>query len=117
MPIARSAVAPTVLWSAALQYDPDANTLWVFRERISVAGGADALFDAVQQQLQQHGFIARGGQIVDATLVEAPKQHVHKEEKVLLEQAATPAGWTPAQRGQKDTEASWTKKHGKSYYG
>ena len=96
---------------------PDANTLWVFRERISAAGGADALFDAVQRQLQQHGFIARGGQIVDATLVEAPKQHFHKEEKALLEQAATPAGWTPAQRRQKDTEASWTKKHGKSYHG
>lgn len=77
---------------------PNANTLWVFRERISVAGGADALFDAVQRQLQQHVFIARGGQIVDATLVEAPKQHVHQEEKVLLEQAATPADWTPEQR-------------------
>jgi IS5 family transposase len=70
-----------------------------------------------QKQLQQHGFIARGGQIVDATLVEAPKQHFHQEEKVLLEQAATPADWTPAQRRQKDTEASWTKKHGKSYHG
>ena len=85
---------------------PDANTLWVFRERISAAGGADALFDAVQRQLQQHGFIARGGQIVDATLVEAPKQHFHKEEKALLEQAATPAGWTPAQRRQKDTDVN-----------
>jgi len=40
---------------------PDANTVWVFRERINAAGGGDALFDAVQRQLQQHGFIARGG--------------------------------------------------------
>lgn len=96
---------------------PDANTLWVFRERVSAAGGADTLFDAVQRQLQQHGFIARGGQIVDATLVEAPKQHFHKEEKALLKQDATPAGWTPAQRRQKDTEVSWAKKHGKSHHG
>ncbi|MEI2774053.1 MAG: hypothetical protein V9G98_26165 [Candidatus Competibacter sp.] len=24
--------------------------------------------------------------------------------------------WKPAQRRQKDTEATWTQKHGKSYY-
>ena len=96
---------------------PDANTLWVFRERVSAVGGADALFDAVQRQLQRHGFIARGGQIVDATLVEAPRQHLRKEEKALLEQDAIPAHWTPAQRRQKDIDASWTKKHGKSYHG
>ena len=91
--------------------------MWVFRERVSAVGGADALFDAVQRQLQRHGFIARGGQIVDATLVEAPRQHLRKEEKALLEQDAIPADWTPAQRRQKDIDASWTKKHGKSYYG
>ena len=91
--------------------------MWVFRERVSAVGGADALFDAVQRQLQRHGFIARGGQIVDATLVEAPRQHLCKEEKALLEQDAIPADWTPAQRRQKDIDASWTKKHGKSYYG
>lgn len=96
---------------------PDANTLWVFRERIRVAGGADALFNAVQGQLQQHGFIARGGQIIDATLVETPRQHFSKEEKAILEQDTTPADWTPAQRRQKDLEASWTKKHGKSHHG
>jgi IS5 family transposase len=96
---------------------PDANTLWVFRERVSVAGGADALFDGVQRQLQQHGFIARGGQIVDATLVEAPRQHFRKAEKETLEKGETPAEWTDAQRRQRDIEASWTKKHGKSHHG
>lgn len=96
---------------------PDANTLWVFRERVSATGGADALFDAVQRQLQQHGFIARGGQIIDATLVEAPRQHLRKAEKALLAQDAVPADWTPTQRRQKDIDASWTKKHGKSHHG
>ena len=28
-----------------------------------------------------------------------------------------PADWNPAKRRQKDTEATWTKKHGKSYFG
>ncbi len=96
---------------------PDANTVWVFRERITAAGGADTPFDAVQRQLQQHGFIARGGQIVDATLVEAPRQHFRKAEKKQLEQGEPPTEWSDAQHRQKDTEASWTKKHGKSHHG
>jgi len=96
---------------------PDEKTVWVFRERIDKTGGADELFEAVHQQIQAHGFIARGGQIIDATLVSAPRQHFSKADKEILEQDATPADWTPAQRQQKDTEASWTKKHGKSYHG
>lgn len=28
-----------------------------------------------------------------------------------------PIGWSPAKRRQKDLDATWTKKHGKSYYG
>jgi IS5 family transposase len=28
-----------------------------------------------------------------------------------------PSDWTPAQRRQKDIDATWTKKHGKSYFG
>ena len=96
---------------------PDAKTVWVFRERVRKAGGSATLFEAVQRQLQRHGYIARGGQIVDATLVEAPIQHLRKEEKALVKQAATPAHWTPAKRRQKDTDASWTKKHGKSHHG
>jgi IS5 family transposase len=65
--------------------------------------------------------IARGGQITDATLVPAPRQHLNKEEKGLVDQGAIPtaipAHWRPAQRRQKDTEATWTKKHGKSDFG
>ena len=96
---------------------PDARTVWVFRERIREAGGAEALFDAVQVQLQRHGYLARGGQIIDASLVRAPIQHVNKEDKAILSEQATPASWTPAKRRQKDTEASWTKKHGQSHHG
>ena len=96
---------------------PDAKTLWVFRERIREAGGSDVLFEAVQHQLQSQGYLARGGQIIDATLVDAPKQHISREDKALLEAGATPADWTPAQRRQKDRDASWTKKHGKSHHG
>lgn len=95
---------------------PDRTTIWEFENRIGVAG-ATALFDGMTSQLLQAGYLARGGQIIDATLVPAPKQHFNKEEKTLLAQDATPADWSPAQRRQKDCDASWTAKHGKSYFG
>jgi transposase, IS5 family len=95
---------------------PDRTTVWVFENRIGAAG-AQALFDGMNGQLLAKGFIARGGQIIDATLVPAPRQHLSKDEKELVGQGATPADWTPAKRRQKDNEATWTKKHGKSYFG
>ena len=61
--------------------------------------------------------IARGGQIIDATLVSAPKQHTSRGEKDLIEQGAMQAGWKPAKRCQKDLDATWTKEHGKSHFG
>ena len=95
---------------------PDRTTVWTFENRIGEAG-ARALFDGMNAQLLAKGFIARGGQIIDATLVPAPKQHLNKEEKELVGQDATPADWSPAQRRQKDIDATWTKKHGKSHFG
>lgn len=95
---------------------PDRTTIWTFENRIGEAG-AKALFDGMHGQLLARGFIARGGQIIDATLVPAPKQHLSKEEKELVGEGATPADWVPAKRRQKDTDATWTKKHGRSHFG
>jgi IS5 family transposase len=95
---------------------PDRTTVWTFENRIGEAG-AKALFDGVSAQLLRKGFIARGGQIIDATLVPAPKQHNSRDEKELIDQGAMPVNWKPAKRRQKDLNASWTKKHGKSHFG
>ena len=95
---------------------PDSNTVWVFENRIGLEG-ATALFEQVQQQIARHGYIARCGQIIDATLIPAPKQHFTKEEKTILEQDAMPSDWSGPKRRQKDLDASWTKKHGKSHHG
>lgn len=95
---------------------PDRTTVWTFENRIGGAG-AKALFDGVERQLLKHGYIARGGHIIDATLVPAPKQHFSKEDQAQLQQNAMPADWKPAKRRQKDLDATWTKKHGKSHHG
>ena len=95
---------------------PDRNTVWVFENRIGQEG-ASALFDAVQQQLERQGYIARCEQLIDATMVPAQKQHFTKEDKEILDQDAVPADWSPARRPQKDVDATWAKQHGKSHPG
>lgn len=95
---------------------PDRTTVWTFENRIGEAG-AKALFDGVGRQLLKQGYIARGGQIIDATLIPAPKQHFTKEDKEQLKQDAMPADWNPAKRRRKDLDATWTRKHGKSHHG
>ncbi|MCP2012455.1 hypothetical protein [Duganella violaceipulchra] len=49
--------------------------------------------------------------------MQTPKQSINKEEKAIVAENAMPADWSPAKRRQKDIEARWTKKHGKSYFG
>lgn len=75
------------------------------------------IFDAVYRQLSKHGYVARGGQMIDASTVQASKQSLSKKEKTLVREDAMPIEWKPAKCRQKDTDAPWTKKHGKSYFG
>lgn len=96
---------------------PDRTTIWTFKERLIMAGASESIFDAVNAQLSKHGYIARGGQMIDASIVQAPKQLMSKDEKALVGEGAMPIAWSPAKRRQKDMDARWTKKHGKSYFG
>jgi IS5 family transposase len=57
---------------------PDATTILLFREALVDAHLVDKLFDRFGQHLQAKGYIARGGQIVDATIVSAPGSATRK---------------------------------------
>ena len=94
---------------------PDRNTIWRFGQSLGV-DGAMALFEGAELQLHRHGYIARGGQAIDATLVPAPKQHISRQERAKLQEGRSP-NWSEAKSRQKDTDATFTKKHGKSYFG
>jgi len=96
---------------------PDSKTFWLFQQTLMQAGAAQVIADAVQIQLAKVGYIARNGQLIDATIVRAPIQHFTKEEKEILDRGETPSRWSAAKRAQKDLDARWTKKHGKSYFG
>jgi len=98
---------------------PDATTIWLFREALAQAGLIDKLFERFGQHLEAEGYIARGGQIIDATIVSAPKQRNTKEENEAIKAGKTPEGWEkqPAKNAQKDKDARWTKKNDASFYG
>ena len=57
--------------------------------------------------------------MVDATIVPVPKQRNSGEENETVKRGETPAAWEekPAKNRQKDKDAHWTKKHGKSFFG
>ena len=48
---------------------PDANMIWTFREALKKAKVIDALFLRFDEALRASGYLAMGGQIVDATIV------------------------------------------------
>ena len=98
---------------------PDATTVWLFREALAKAGLVAKLFVLFNQHLEAQGYIARGGQIVDATIVSAPMQRNSRSENDAIKAGKTPEGWQekPAKNAQKDKDARWTKKHERSFYG
>jgi IS5 family transposase len=96
---------------------PDAKTIWLFRDRLTQAGLGTKLFDQVQQQLLAHGYLARCGQIIDASLVQAPVQRNKREEAETVKESTMPITWKAHKRAQKDVDAKWTKKHGKNHFG
>ena len=93
--------------------------MWLYREQLTQAGVIEALFETFDGYLKDQGYLAMGGQIIDASIVAVPKQRNSREENARIKAGKTPAGWEdkPAKRRQKDVEARWTKKHGKSHYG
>jgi transposase, IS5 family len=96
---------------------PDARTIWHFKNQLAQAGSGAGLFAEVQRQLSAAGLQAKGGQMIDATIVPAPKMHFTKEEKQRLAEGKTPDHWSQKQRAHKDTDAGWTAKRGQWSYG
>ena len=96
---------------------PDANTLWDFREALIKADAFDALFERLNRAITEAGYIPMSGQIMDATLVAAPRQRNTVDEKAQIKEGKAAAEiWPdhPAKAAQKDTQARWTVKFTKA---
>ena len=97
---------------------PDAKTIWLFRSKIQEHNLTKKLFDKFNEFLSRSGFAARKGQIVDATIVKVPIQRNSKEENEAIKAGKPPVEkWSNAKKCQKDTDARWTQKRKKSYFG
>ncbi|MGH6644310.1 MAG: IS5 family transposase [Bradyrhizobium sp.] len=111
---------------------PDHSTISRFRTALGARGLSEAVFEAVNLQIDAKGLILRQGTLIDATLVEAhvkrPKKP--KENKTAAPQAASgeaaqqsepvPIKPRPASKlltSPTDPEASWAKKGHTRYFG
>ena len=95
---------------------PDATTVWLFRERLVKAGAIDSLFTRFDAALTERGFVAMGGQIIDATVVPAPRQRNSDGEKKDIREGRIPEDWKdrPAKLRQKDRDARWSIRYSKA---
>ncbi len=95
---------------------PDAKTIWLFREQLTRAGAIEELFSGFDAYLKAQGYLAMSGQIVDATIVAAPRQRNTDDEKKAIREGRVPDDWKdrPAKLAQKDRDARWTLKRAKA---
>ena len=85
------------------------------------AGVMEELFSRFSLQLDRQGIVTRKGTIVDATFVEAPRQHNTREENRQIKEGETPEDWEKTENvhklRQKDTDARWTVKNKERHFG
>lgn len=87
---------------------PGENTIRHFRNRMTETGTFLRVMKAFDWQLHKKGYILMSGQIVDASLVPAPKQRNNDGERDPIKAGkSTDEIWPdePAKAAQKDTDA------------
>jgi len=95
---------------------PDATTIWLFREHLTQARAMEKLFARFDKVLTAQGYLAMSGQLMDATIVPAPRQRNNDEEKQAIKEGRIPEDWRdkPTKLRQKDRDARWTVKFSKA---
>src|SRR3954463_2824246 len=81
---------------------PDHSSVWRFREQLAERGLAARLLAEVNRQLDAKGLILRRGTLIDATILEA---------------AVRPPKGDAGEVAERDPQAGWTRKNGKSRFG
>src|SRR3954453_7105182 len=81
---------------------PDHSSVWRFREELAKRGLAAKLLAEVNRQLDAKGLVLRRGTLIDATILEA---------------AVRPPTGDAGEVSERDPQAGWTKKNGRSRFG
>jgi IS5 family transposase len=96
---------------------PDSKTIWLFRDTLTKLNLVEQLFTTLDKQLDKDGIIVHKGKIIDASVVEVPKQGNDPGEIDQLKKGSIPENWNENKVRQKDTDAQWTRKHFQNYFG
>ncbi|MBU2714382.1 IS5 family transposase [Zooshikella harenae] len=98
---------------------PDAKTIWLYREQLVLRDLMKGLFNDFDDQLNDKGYKAQKGQMVDASFVDVPKQRNKREENQQIKSGEIPERFenNPNVGRQKDTDARWTKKNEETHFG
>lgn len=96
---------------------PDSKTVWLFRDTLTKLNLIEQLFSTLDKQLDKDGIIVHKGKILDASIVEVPKQRNNPGEIDQLKEGVKPEDWSENKMKQKDTDAQWTRKHFQNYFG
>ena len=62
---------------------PDATTLWLYREQLAQVGAVEELSLAFDGHLKAQGWLAMGGQMIDASIVPVPRQRNGRDENLF----------------------------------
>lgn len=98
---------------------PDAKTIWNFKNTLTQKDMIRKLFDMLDKQLDKDGIILHEGKMVDASIVEVPRQRNTREENKEVKEGTIPKAWKKNENKlrQKDVDADWLKKNGEDYFG
>ena len=96
---------------------PDYTSFWGFREALAQNGLERELFEMFSAKLEAEGVFAKTGSIIDATIVEVPRQRNSREENERIKAGMVPAEWDENKRCHKDTDARWLTKGGEKFFG
>lgn len=98
---------------------PDEKTIWSYREVLVETKIFKRLFNRFDRYLEEKGLFAELGHIVDASIVEVPKQRNSRDDNAKIKEGKIPKSFkeNPNKLRQKDIDARWAIKGGKTYYG
>jgi transposase, IS5 family len=98
---------------------PDAKTIWHYREQLVRHDIFNKIFVLLNEKLAARGLILNNGSIVDAHIVNVPRQRNTRDENKQIKDGEIPESWksNPSKLRQKDTDASWLKKNNVNHFG
>lgn len=96
---------------------PDFTTIWKIRDRLKEAGKEQKIWNALQHQLNQKGYVIKKGVIQDACFIEADfgrKRYYHEKK---AEKNGETVEYTEKQEQHMDKDGTFAVKHGQVHFG